>query len=327
MSKGVVARPILVEQDWGNSVSLEKVDDTLKTNPGIKFLAFVHAETSTGALSDARELAAIAQRHDCLTIVDAVTSLAGVPLKVDEWALDAVYSGSQKCLSCTPGLSPVTFSTRAEDCIKARKTPIQSWFMDLNLVMGYWGSQSKRAYHHTAPVNSLYGLHESLVMLRQEGLEESWKKHLDMHKGLKAGLKALGLQLVVQEGSRIPHLNAVRVPDGCDEALIRASLLSEFGIEIGAGLGALAGKVWRIGIMGNSCTIRNVTTLLAALETLLARQDVVLQPGQAVTKAIDAYNEATAENDFIDRPNEYLLPVKIPAKLPHPRSIANFSLV
>ncbi len=154
---------VMVEDPWGRAVDPNKLEDTLKANPDAKLVAFVHAETSTGAQSDAKTLAEIARRHDCLTIVDAVTSLGGTPVKVDEWGLDAVYSGTQKCLSCTPGLSPVTFSARAQDAVKARKSPVQSWFMDLNLVMGYWGTGAKRAYHHTAPINALYGLHEALV--------------------------------------------------------------------------------------------------------------------------------------------------------------------
>ncbi|MBF6592671.1 MAG: alanine--glyoxylate aminotransferase family protein, partial [Ktedonobacterales bacterium] len=169
--------PVMVDDAWGAPVDPDKVADTLKRHPQAKALAFVHAETSTGAMSDVKALVELAHRHDCLSIVDAVTSLGGIPLKVDEWQVDAVYSGTQKCLSCTPGLSPVTFSERAVAVVKGRKHKVQSWFLDLNLVMGYWGGQAKRAYHHTAPINALYGLHEALVMLCEEGLEQAWQRH------------------------------------------------------------------------------------------------------------------------------------------------------
>src|SRR3990172_4516840 len=192
------ATAIMVQDEWGTAVDPNKLEDALKANPNTKVVAFVHAETSTGAQSDAKTLVEIAHRHGCLTIVDAVTSLGGTPLKVDEWAIDAIYSGTQKCLSCTPGLSPVSLSERAVDVIKSRKTKVQSWFMDLNLVMGYWGS-GKRAYHHTAPINALYGLHEALVILQEEGLENAWARHARNHQMLKAGLEAMGLRFVVKE--------------------------------------------------------------------------------------------------------------------------------
>ena len=228
----------------------------------------MHAETSTGALSDAATLAAIARRHGALTIMDCVTSLGGVPVLLDEWGIDAAYSGSQKCLSCTPGLSPVSFSPAAVERIRNRKTPCPSWFQDLSLVLGYW-SGAKRTYHHTAPVNPLYGLHESLVMLAEEGLENAWQRHRDNHLRLRAGLEALGLRFVVREDARLPQLNTVWVPEGVDEAAARTRLLQEFGLEIGAGLGALAGKVWRIGLMGHSSRAANIALCLSALETVI----------------------------------------------------------
>ncbi len=238
---------IMVEDDWGKPVDPQKVEDAFKANPDVKLLAFVHAETSTGARSDAEALSAIAHHHDALVLVDAVTSLGGSELKVDDWNIDAIYSGTQKCLSCTPGISPVSFSERAVEVITSRKTRVQSWFLDTNLVMGYWGPNAKRAYHHTAPVNSLYALHESLVMLQDEGLENSWARHYDNHRVLRAGLEAMGLSFIVDEDYRLPQLNSVTIPDGVDEAAVRARLLNDFNLEIGAGLGALAGKVWRIG--------------------------------------------------------------------------------
>jgi len=263
------ATAIMVEDDWGKAVDLNKVEDALKANPDTKVLAFVHAETSTGAQSDAKSLCELAQKYDCLTIVDAVTSLAGSELKVDEWGIDAIYSGTQKCLSCTPGISPVSFNDRAIKAIKGRKDRVQSWFLDLNLVMGYWGGNTKRAYHHTAPVNALYSFHEALVMLQDEGLENAWQRHTNNHLALRAGLEAMGINFVVDEADRLPQLNAVTIPDGVDDAEARSQLLNEFNLEIGAGLGALAGKVWRIGLMGHSSRAENIILCLSALEAVL----------------------------------------------------------
>ncbi|UPR52433.1 alanine--glyoxylate aminotransferase family protein [Vibrio cyclitrophicus] len=260
---------ILVDDEWGKPVSVEKVEKALAENPDAVAVAFVHAETSTGALSDAQAISAIARQFDALTVVDAVTSLGGVPLLVDEWQLDAVYSGSQKCLSCVPGLSPVTFSQRAVDKMKARQAPVQSWFLDQSLVLGYWSGEGKRSYHHTAPVNSLYALHESLVLLKNEGLDNAWSRHYAMHQELKAGVEALGLKFVVDEESRLPQLNALYFPEGIDEAKVRTRLLEEYNLEIGAGLGSLAGKAWRIGLMGYGARKENVALCLKALKDVL----------------------------------------------------------
>lgn len=266
------AKAIRVDDDWGRAVDPDKVRAALTAHPEVSVLAFVHAETSTGALSDAETLCRIAREHDCLVIVDAVTSLAGVPLHVDDWGIDAIYSGTQKCLSCTPGLSPVSFSERAAERIRNRQTPVQSWFLDMNLVMGYWGSGAKRAYHHTAPVNALYGLHESLVALQEEGLEQSWARHRAMHEALAAGLAAMGIEYVVPANERLPQLNSVWIPEGLDDAEVRSELLSRFGLEIGAGLGDFAGKVWRIGLMGYAARAENVRLCLTALETLMVEK-------------------------------------------------------
>ena len=279
--------PVVVEDAWGTPVDPNKLEEALKANRDAKIVAFVHAETSTGVQSDAKLLAEIAQRHHCLTIVDAVTSLGGSPLKVDEWNLDAVYSGSQKCLSCTPGLSPVTFSERAVARIKQRQTKVQSWFLDLTLVMGYWGS-GKRAYHHTAPINPLYGLHEALAMLQEEGLENSWRRHQHHHLALRSGLEAMGLSLLVKENARLPQLNAVIVPPGVDEAILRSRLLNEYNLEIGAGLGALAGKIMRIGLMGYGANMKNVMYCLEALEAVLADMRAPIQTGVAMNAAQSA---------------------------------------
>ena len=276
---------VMVQDDWGRAVNPQKLEDALKANPDTKVVAFVHAETSTGALSDAKTLVALAHKHNCLTIVDAVTSLAGVALKVDDWGIDAIYSGTQKCLSCTPGLSPVSFSARAVEKIKNRKSKVQSWFMDLNLVMGYWGAATKRAYHHTAPINALYGLHEALVILQEETLEKSWARHQKNHLALRAGLEAMGLTFVVPENERLPQLNAISVPEGVDEAAVRAILLSDYQLEIGAGLGAMAGKVWRIGLMGHASNSRNVLLCLGALDDALSRVKAPIKRGVGVEAA------------------------------------------
>jgi alanine-glyoxylate transaminase/serine-glyoxylate transaminase/serine-pyruvate transaminase len=276
---------VLVEDAWGMPVDPNKVEAALKANPDTKVLAFVQAETSTGALSDVAALTKLAQKHGALTIVDAVTSLGGVPLMVDEWGVDAIYSGTQKCLSCTPGLSPVSFSERAVAKIKGRGKKVQSWFLDLNLVMGYWGGATKRAYHHTAPINALYGLHEALVMLQEEGLENAWARHARNHQMLRAGIEAMGLKFVVPEASRLPQLNSVTVPEGVDEAKVRSRLLDEFNLEIGAGLGALAGKVWRIGLMGYASNPKNVLFCLGALDAVLTDMKAPIKSGVAVAAA------------------------------------------
>ncbi len=281
---------VMVEDEWGKAVDLAKLEQALDENEDASIVAFVHAETSTGAQSDAKGIWELAHKHQCLVIADCVTSLGGTPILVDEWGLDAVYSGTQKCLSCVPGLSPVTFSQRAIDKIKNRQSKVQSWFMDLNLVMGYWGEGAKRAYHHTAPVNALYALHESLVMLREEGLENAWKRHQHHHTALKAGLEAMGLDFIVPQADRLPQLNAVTIPEGVDEALVRSRLLSEFNLEIGAGLGALAGKVWRIGLMGHSARAENVIFCLSALEAILSDIDAPINKGVALAAAQAVYS-------------------------------------
>lgn len=280
---------VMVQDDWGHAVDPQKVDDALKANPEAKVLAFVHAETSTGARSDAAELCRLAQQHDCLSIVDTVTGLGGIEVDVDGWAADAVYSGTQKCLSCVPGLSPVTFSERAAAAISAREHRAQSWFMDLDLVMAYWGEGTQRAYHHTAPINALYGLHEALVILEEEGLQNAWARHRLNHAALAAGLEALNIEFVVDAAHRLPQLNCVRFPAGVDDAAVRRQLLQDFQLEIGAGLGPLAGKVWRIGLMGYASNQKNVLLCLGALESVLAQQGVPVDAGEAVAAAQATY--------------------------------------
>ena len=288
--------PVVVDDAWGEPVDPQKLEDALKANPDARVVAFIHAETSTGVQSDAKTLVEIAHRHDALTIVDAVTSLAGTPVLVDEWNIDAIYSGSQKCLSCTPGLSPVSFSERVVDYVKSRKDKIHSWFMDMNLLLGYWGATT-RTYHHTAPTNSLYALHEALLILKEEGIENSWARHQRHHLALKAGLEAMGLKYLVTEGARLPQMNAVHIPDAIKdrEADVRKTLLTEFNLEIGSGLGPLAGKIWRIGIMGYSCKPENVMVCLSALGSVLSDMGLPIHVGEAEAAAHGAYAQLHAK--------------------------------
>lgn len=260
---------VMVEDEFSQPVDPEKLEAALRAHPGAKAVAFVHAETSTGARSDAATLCRLAREHGAMSIVDTVTSLGGCEVDIDGWGADAVYSGSQKCLSAPPGLSPLTFSQRATEVVKARKTPVHSWFLDLGLVMAYWDGTGGRSYHHTAPINMLYALHEALLTLREEGLQAAWARHQASHERLRDGLGELGLNLLVEERHGLPQLNAVVVPEGVDEAGVRRRLLEEHGIEVGAGLGPLAGKIWRVGLMGASARPDAVDRLLAALRTIL----------------------------------------------------------
>lgn len=265
------AEAVILNMPWGRAIDPQLFEDTLKKNTGISICAFVHAETSTGAKSDIKTLTEIAHKYNCLVIADTVTSLGGIPLLIDEWNVDVAYSGSQKCLSCPPGLSPVTFNERAVEFIMKRKTPVQSWFMDLNLILSYWSGSAKRAYHHTAPINSLYALHEALSILKEEGIENSWNRHKINGEKLVIELERIGLKPFVKENERLPQLTSVSIPPGIDEAKLRISLLNDYNIEIGAGLGELTGKVWRIGLMGYSSNEKNIKTCVSALKEILER--------------------------------------------------------
>jgi alanine-glyoxylate transaminase / serine-glyoxylate transaminase / serine-pyruvate transaminase len=258
-----------VEAEWGHPIDPDAVRQALNGRD-VKLVAAVHAETSTGARSPIAEISRVAHEAGALFVADTVTSFCGIDLRVDEWQIDAVYSGSQKCLSAPPGLSPVSFSSRALDAIAKRKTKVQSWFLDVGLLRAYWEG-SKRSYHHTAPVSACYALREALCLVLEEGLEARIARHLRNHHILREGLETLGFEFVVAPEWRLPQLNAVRFPAGIDDASARRRLLDEFGIEIGAGLGAFAGKVWRIGLMGESSTVEHVAALLAALERMEAR--------------------------------------------------------
>jgi len=265
------ADPVAVEFEWGTAVDPQRIEDALKSHPDAMALAFVHAETSTGVRSDAKTLCQLARQYDCLSIVDAVTSMGGIELRVGDWGIDAIYSGTQKCLSAPPGLSPVSFNDRAMAKVRARQSPPQSWFLDLNLLTGYWGPGAKRAYHHTAPINSLFALDQALQILHDQGLENAWRKHAENHIKLRDGLETLGIEFYVEPDYRLPQLNAVKVPDGVDEARVRSFLLNEYNLEIGAGLGPMAGKIWRIGLMGASCTDWHVNLCLEALQAALGQ--------------------------------------------------------
>lgn len=270
----VGGKPVLVDNAFGEAVDPHKLEDALKKHPGVRIVAFVHAETSTGVLSDAKTLTEVAHRFDCLVVADVVTSLGGVPVLVDEWDIDVAYAGTQKCLSCPPGLSPLTVNARAIEKMRARREKPRTWFLDLDLLMSYWGTGT-RAYHHTAPINLLYALHEALVMLAEEGLENAWARHRRVHDRFVEGMETLGLQMAVPADIRLPELNSVLVPTGIDEARFRGDLLTHWGIEIGAGLGELAGRIWRVGLMGFGCQERNVVLCLAGFKDALARQGFV----------------------------------------------------
>ena len=244
-------------------------------------LAFVHAETSTGARSDAGTLCRLAREHGALSIVDCVTSLGGIEVSAAAWGADVLYSATQKCLSAPPGLSPVAISRRAQEAVAARKERPRTWLYDVGLFMTYWGAEASRTYHHTAPINALYGLHEALVALSEEGLEAAISRHARMHAALAAGIEAAGLSFLVEEPHRLPQLNAVLVPEGVDEAAVRRVLLEGWNLEIGAGLGPLKGKIWRVGLMGASATPWHVRLFLSAL-----CQALVVQGHSADTRAV-----------------------------------------
>ena len=262
------ARLHRIDAPWGQPIDPETLRTALqKTQP--KLVGIVHAETSTGVHQPLEAISNIVHEAGALLVVDAVTSLAGVDIRVDDWRIDALYSGSQKCLSAPPGLSPVTFSDAAMEVVKNRTTKVQSWFLDLNLIAGYVSGGAKRAYHHTAPVSAMAAMHQALRLVLEEGLEARFERHRENHALLKAGLQELGISFLVEEPYRLPQLNAVWTPEGIDEAEVRRRLLTEFNIEIGAGLGDFAGKAWRIGLMGCSSTPNHVNMLVSALKQIL----------------------------------------------------------
>ena len=257
----------ILEFEWGTPVLLDPVRQKLEEKK-YKVVAVVHAETSTGVLNPVDEIAQLLEDYDCLYLVDCVTSLGGMPVKIDDWKVDAVYAGTQKCLSCPPGLAPISFSEKAVAAIEARKTKVPNWSLDLTMILNYWDGEN-RAYHHTAPINMLYGLYAALGLVLQEGLENVFARHQQAHEHLVEGLEKIGLTMAVAADSRLPMLNAVNIPEGVDDLGARKKLLLEHDIEIGAGLGPLAGKIWRIGLMGHTARKENVDRLLQALQKLL----------------------------------------------------------
>jgi alanine-glyoxylate transaminase/serine-glyoxylate transaminase/serine-pyruvate transaminase len=281
-------RLVKLEVPWGETIEPGVIEETLKREGKVKVVALVHAETSTGAQQPIDGLGKLCHAHGALLVVDTVTSLGGVPVEVDAWEADAVYSGTQKCLSCPPGLAPLTLSARALEAVRARKTKVQSWYLDAGMVADYW-AEGKRVYHHTAPISMVYALRESLRLVLEEGLEPRFARHRRHAAALMAGLAALGCAPQAQEGRRLPSLNCVKVPAGIDEGAARKYLLAAHDIEIGGGLGPLAGKVWRIGLMGESSRQENVLAVLAAIEQAMAKQGKGLRPGVAVSAALEQY--------------------------------------
>jgi alanine-glyoxylate transaminase/serine-glyoxylate transaminase/serine-pyruvate transaminase len=282
---------VKLEVPWGQTFPRAAIEEALRAHAPVKAVAVVHAETSTGAQQPMEGLGRLCHDHGALLVVDTVTSLGGVPVTVDAWEADAVYSGTQKCLSCPPGLAPLTLSPRALDVIRARKTKVQSWYLDCGMIADYW-AEGKRVYHHTAPITMVYALREALRLVAEEGLEARFARHRRNSAALMAGLSVLGCRPQAQEGHRLPSLNCITVPEGIDEAAVRKALLGEFGIEIGGGLGPLAGKVWRIGLMGYGSAPENVLAVLSAVEQSLARQGRKVAPGAGAAAAIQVYGTA-----------------------------------
>ena len=258
-----------LEFEWGTPVVIERVEEKLKGGH-YKILAVVHAETSTGVKNPVEEIGSMLQGKDTLFLVDAVTSLGGMKVATDEWGADVLYSGSQKCLSCPPGLAPVSFSSRALETIAARKSKVPNWYLDISLLTQYWGGRS-RVYHHTAPINMIYAIYQSLLLIVEEGFDNVCRRHLDCHRQLVQGLEALGLEMLVSPDYRLPMLNSLYIPKGADDIIVRSRLRNEHKIEIGAGLGPLAGKIWRIGLMGHTARPENVDRVLGALKQVLGR--------------------------------------------------------
>jgi alanine-glyoxylate transaminase/serine-glyoxylate transaminase/serine-pyruvate transaminase len=280
------AQVTLVEKPWGEVFTPDDLKPALQSARP-KVVGIVMAETSTGASQPIPEISTLVHDAGAMLLVDAVTALGGMPLEVDDWEIDAIYSGSQKCLSCPPGLAPVSFNQRAVDSVLKRKTKVQSWYLDISMLASYWGED--RVYHHTAPINMTYGLYEALRLVLQEGLPACFERHQRNHRALRAGLAALGISYAAQEGHQLPMLNAVRIPAGADDAWTRRQLLERFGIEIGGGLGPFKGQVWRIGLMGYAARPANVLLLLSALEQLLAEQGLAFDAGASIAAANGSY--------------------------------------
>jgi len=290
MAERMGAKVTRLDVEWGTAFEPEQVEAALKKVKRPKVVAIVHAETSTGVWQPLEDISRLTHEYGAFFLVDAVTSLGGLPVKVDEWGIDAIYSGSQKCLGSPPGLAPISVNDRVLKALFNRKKPVHSWYLDLSLVGQYWGTE--RIYHHTAPVNAIYGLRECLRLVLEEGLEARWARHLHHHKALVAGIEAMGLRMHAKEGYRLPMLNTVRVPDGIDEAAVRRRLLEDYSIEIAGGLGGLRGKIWRIGLMGHSSNRRNVMLFLAAFEEILRDMGYQFDKSAGIEAAAAVYHAA-----------------------------------
>ncbi|MDO8616739.1 MAG: alanine--glyoxylate aminotransferase family protein [Dehalococcoidia bacterium] len=288
MAKRCGAEVSLVEAEWGRIIEPDQVRQALKAAGRVKAVMIVHGETSTGILQPLEEISRIAHEHGALFLVDAVTSLAGCELLIDEWGIDVCYSGTQKCLSAPPGMSPITLSAQAMEVIAKRKEPVRSWYVDMTMLGRYWGGGTTRMYHHTPPMTMLYALREGLRIVLAEGLEPRFARHQRAARALAAGLEAMGLVLHAQEGYRLPPLTTVRVPESVDDMKLRQGLLQGHNIEVGGGIAALQGQVLRIGLMGYNATAGNVLALLLALETELAKQGFRVEPGAGVAAAARA---------------------------------------
>jgi len=278
------AEVIQLTADWGEIIEPAEIEKALKSRTKVKLLGLVHAETSTGVLQPLEEASKLAKKYNCLFLADTVTSLGGQEVSVDEWGIDICYSGTQKCLSCPPGLAPFTVNKNALSAMQTRKTKVQSWYLDMSLLSSYWSSS--RFYHHTAPISMVYAFHEALALIIDEGLEARVQRHIKHGGALQAGLVAMGLKLHAQEGYRLSTLTTVRIPDGIDDLKIRQKLLNEFNIEIGGGLGPIKGKIWRIGLMGHSSTPQNVILILSTLEKLLSSEGFKMQKGAGTEAAV-----------------------------------------
>lgn len=283
------AEVIPVTAEWGRIIEPDAIEAALKSRKRVKLLALVHLETSTGALQPLSDASRLARQYEALFLVDAVTSLGGHEVAVDDWGIDICYSATQKCLSCPPGLSPFTANPKALDTQKTRTHKVPSWYLDLSLLSSYWATG--RIYHHTAPICMVYALHEALAIIAEEGLVARTQRHKRNGNALQAGLEAMGMRLHAQENHRAKTLTTVCIPPGVDDLKIRQGLLNEFGIEIGGGLGPLKGKVWRIGLLGHSSTEENVLLVLYALEKLLVREGCKIEPGLGVSVAMQSLKE------------------------------------
>lgn len=279
------AEVIRVDAEWGRIIDPQDIENALKSRSNVKLVAVVHAETSTGVQQPIEAISKRAHDYGALMVVDTVTSLGGIDVPVDKWGVDICYSGTQKCLSCPPGLAPITVNPRARKTIAERKSKVQNWYLDLSLVEQYWGSA--RAYHHTAPISMVYALREALRLVREEGLEARFRRHEKNGRALQAGLSALGLELHAQDGYRLSTLTSVRIPEGVDDLKVRRALLGNYSIEIGGGLGPLKGKIWRIGLMGYTSTRSNIVLLLSALEDVLRAEGLKIKPGAGAQAATE----------------------------------------